>query len=242
MRTRTKVYIAIPVVVVAAGVGGPFVYIHFIHGKQPAKLSLASTPAASGSASAAPVSVDPAPLDPAGAWTVASGSVAGYRVKEVLLGQSTDAVGRTSTITGGFTIAPASSGTAATVTVGSFSVDMTTVKSDSGQRDSQFNGRIMDTADYPTATFTLTGPAAIASVPADQQTVMVAVTGDLTLHGTKKSVTTTLTVKRDGQKLDVLGDIAIHFADYGVNNPSGGPATVGDDGTLELLLDLQKSA
>ena len=32
----------------------------------------------------------------------------------------------------------------------------------------------------------------------------------------------------------------VHFADYGISNPSFGPAKVGDDGTVEVLLDLTR--
>ena len=42
----------------------------------------------------------------------------------------------------------------AIVTDASFTVDMTTVTSDESRRDAQFDGRIMETSVYPTATFT----------------------------------------------------------------------------------------
>src|SRR5256885_14480394 len=80
--------------IIAVVVGGPFVYIHFIEGDAPAKLSVENkappSTVASGSASAAA----DVPLD--GVWKVASNSQAGYRVKEVLFGQHHEAVGRTS--------------------------------------------------------------------------------------------------------------------------------------------------
>ena len=39
--------------------------------------------------------------------------------------------------------------------------------SDEQRRDSQFQGRIMDTATYPTATFELTEPITLDSLPAN---------------------------------------------------------------------------
>jgi len=117
------------VVVLVLVVGGPFVYIHFIQSDPPAKLSLSTTTTPSttaGSAGSTSASTAGAPL--AGTWKVGSGSTAGYRVKEVLFGQSTTAVGRTSDVTGTMTIA----GT--TVSNASFSVDMTTVESDQNGR------------------------------------------------------------------------------------------------------------
>src|SRR5437773_8591497 len=150
-------------VVVALVVGGPFFYTHVIEGKAPKKLSLSSRtsgtassdPSDSGSGSSA--SVD-------GTWKVASGSQAGYRVNEVLFGQTHEAVGRTSSITGQLTL----SGT--TVNAGPFVVDMTSVSSDQDRRDRQFQGRIMTTATYPTATFKVSKPIQLASIPSDNVT------------------------------------------------------------------------
>src|SRR5439155_14470691 len=112
-------------------------------------------------------SADPASTAPAasgtvdGTWTIASGSQVGYRVAEVLFGQSHTAVGRTSAITGTVTIA----GT--TVRSATFTVDMTTVASDQNRRDRQFQGRIMETSTFTTATFKLTQPIVLGSLPAD---------------------------------------------------------------------------
>src|SRR5947209_7675336 len=136
------------VVVVIAVVGGPFVYIHFIEGKAPAPLALAS-PSAS---STTRTTTNQTSGQQDGTWKATNGSVVGYRVKEVLFGQSNTAVGRTSSITGSITV----DGT--TVSAGTFTVDMTTVTSDQSRRDGQFNGRIMETSTFPTATFALTQP------------------------------------------------------------------------------------
>src|SRR5262249_21327792 len=141
------------VVVIIALIAGPFIYIHFIESDPPPKLQV--TPGTSPSNSASPAASDStndasAPL--AGTWKVGSGSQAGYRVKEVLFGQDNTAVGRTSNVTGSVTI----SGT--NVTKADITVDLTSVTSDNDRRDNQFNGRIMDPAQFPTATFTLTSP------------------------------------------------------------------------------------
>ena len=54
-------------------------------------------------------------------------------------------------------------------------------------RDSQFQGRIMDTADFPTATFVLTNPIELAPVPKNGVVKTYSATGKLTLHGTTKT-------------------------------------------------------
>jgi len=170
-----------------------------------------------------------------GTWKVSSGSTAGYRIKETLFGQSNTAVGRTNAVTGSITIA----GT--TVTDGSFSVDLTQVSSDRSQRDGQFQGRIMDTASFPTATFKLTQPIQLSTLPANGVQVTAKATGDLAMHGVTKSVTFTVTAQRNGSTIQVQGAIPIVFADYSISNPSGGPATTADNGSMEFLLNFTQS-
>ncbi len=159
-----------------AVVAGPFVYIHFVEGSAPAPLALSSASPSTGSAKDPPGGTD-------GAWKVAGGSVVGYRVKETLFGQSNVAVGRTSHVTGSITVAGTS------IAGARFTVDMTTVTSDESRRDDQFHGRIMDTATYPAATFTLTGPIDFGAIPGQNTEKTFRVTGDLTMHGVTKSVT-----------------------------------------------------
>jgi polyisoprenoid-binding protein YceI len=222
---RFRWLIAVGVVVLLAVTVGPFVYLHFIKEDAPPRQTvddvLTTTTAAPGATTAEG-------LD--GAWTVTDGSTVGYRVKETLFGQSAEAVGSTTGVTGTVTI----SGT--TVSDGSFEADLTTVTSDENRRDDQFNGRIMETSQFPTATFELTDPIDLGSVPPDGEKVTVQATGDLTLHGVTKSVTFGLTAKRSGDTFAVDGSIPITFSDYDIGNPSGGPASVGDEGALEVLL------
>ena len=232
-----KVAIAAFIVVVVGAVGGPYVYIHFVEGKAPAPLSVntstspaaATSPETTSSSETSSSSVD-------GTWSVGSGSVVGYRVHETLLGQSNTATGRTSSVTGSLAVA------GDTVTSGSFSADLTSVASDKSQRDHQFQGRIMNTATYPTATFKLTQPIALGSEPADGVTVTKQATGDLTLHGVTKSITFAVSVKKTGSTIAASGSVPIVFADYNIANPSfGGTVTTDDHGTLEFLLNFTRS-
>ena len=222
-------------VVALLAVGLPWAYIHLVEGDQPAPLSVDSAP----TAAATPTGSDPTGstaevTDLAGSWTVADGSQAGYRVQETLAGQDTTAVGRTSSVTGSVTVA----GNA--VRTGTVSVDVGSISSDRSERDGQFTGRIMDAAQFPTATFTLTKPIDLGSVPAVGATVTADATGDLTLHGTTKPVTFPVTVKRSADSVAVAGTIPVRYADYGINNPSFGFVSVGDSGSVEFLLVLTK--
>ncbi len=232
--------LAIGVLVVLA-VAGPFVYIHFFNGSTPAALSLSpgsSSPDASTPATAAGTATADtgASGTVAGSWAAGSGSVVGYRVNEVLLGQNTTAVGRTTSVTGHLTI----SGT--TATAADFSVPMATVHSDKSQRDAQFDSRIMDVSQYPTGTFTLTSPIDLAPLPAGGVIKDYTAHGRLTLHGTTRPVTFTLTAERKGAQIEVAGDIPVLFADYNIANPSfAGFVTTQDHGLLEFLLVFSKA-
>jgi polyisoprenoid-binding protein YceI len=119
-------------------------------------------------------------------------------------------------------------------------VDLTSVSSDRSQRDGQFHGRIMNTAKYPTATFTLTDPIDVGTLPAVGKAISVKGTGTLELHGAKKSVTVDLKAQRLGDGIQVSGSIPVTFSDYGIPNPTFGPAKVGDTGTIEFLLDYSR--
>ena len=236
--------------------GGTWVYIHLIKDDPPAKLTLetgdtsdsaSTTPSADGSSSTPAASAGAAatttPAAPSGAasseaidgsWAASDQSLLGYRVKEVLFGQSTEGVGRTNAVTGSLNIA------GSTVEKGDFTVDMTTVKSDSGNRDNQFQRRIMDTSTFPTSTFALTQPIDLGSAPSEGQTVTASATGDLTLHGTTKPVTFDVQAQLKDGTIEVNGTIPIVFADYGIPNPSFGPASTEDNGVLEFLLVFTK--
>jgi polyisoprenoid-binding protein YceI len=223
--------VIVPVAIVAVVLGGTFIYIHFI-APDPAPRLTFSSPASSSSGSSSSSSAGPFALE--GTWKAAEGSEAGYRVQEVLSGQDNEATGRTKSVTGEVTI----SGT--TVNTASLSVDMKSVASGEGLRDSQFKSRIMETSQFPTATFELKTPIKLDRVPADLEQITVKATGTLTLHGTAKEVTIDLSARRNGANLEVNGTVPIHFSDYDISNPSGGPARVGEDGEMEFLIIFSK--
>jgi polyisoprenoid-binding protein YceI len=170
-----------------------------------------------------------------GTWNVTDESEFGYRVEEVLLGLNTTAAGRSNQITGSMTI----DGT--TVTDASFTVDVGSITSDESRRDSQFRGRIMEVAQFPEATFTLGAPIEFGAVPAAGEQITASATGDLTLHGVTRSVTFDVTAEASADRIGVLGNIPIRFADYGIENPSIGAVRTDDHGLLEFILVFEPS-
>ena len=234
-KRRRLVVALVGVVVVAllAAVLGPYVYIHFIEGPAPAKLEL---PKSSGTTTMSKgTATSSSSLD--GTWNVGTGSQAGYRVQEVLVGQNSTAVGRTNKIWGSMTIS------GSTVTKGSFTVDMASVVSDQSQRNARFDGSIMDVSQYPTASLTLSAPIDLGTIPADGTVEHYNAEGNLDMHGVTKSVSFPVAAERLGSGIDVLADIPITFSEWNIANPSvGGFVTTANTGTLEVLLQLTQGA
>jgi polyisoprenoid-binding protein YceI len=234
-RFRWWVVGSLAVVVVLVLVGGPFIYIHLIEGPPPATLTLPKNQVESTTSTTAAGTSTPSSID--GSWNVGVGSVVGYRVQEVLVGQQSTAVGRTTNVSGSITISGNS------VTQGSITVDMTSVKSDQSERDSQFDGRIMNVAAYPTSKLEVTNPIPLGTSPANGQVEHYTTTADLTIHGVTKPVTFSVSAEQTGATINVLSDIPVVFADWNISNPSiGGFVTTQSTGTLEVLLSLTQGA
>jgi polyisoprenoid-binding protein YceI len=216
----------------AAGVG--IVYFVVFPGSSPQKLAL-SSPTPSTSASAA----NPASTPGAGTWTATSGSQAGYRVREQLasLPAPSDAVGRTSAVTGTMTLAQSANGSS--VTAASFTVDVSKLTSDQSRRDQRIHSQGLESDRYPTATFQLTTPIALPAEAASGQTIHVSATGALTLHGVTKTVTIPIDARVNGSKIELVGSITFPFGQFGMTPPSiGGFVTVQNNATMEFQLVL----
>ncbi|HEY7919829.1 MAG TPA: YceI family protein [Streptosporangiaceae bacterium] len=226
--------IAAVVVVAVLAVAGPFVFFHFIEGNGPAPLSLKASPAASATQGASAVASQGRAGPVAGTWAVGSGSRVGYRVNEILGGQSHTAVGRSSSVSGQMIVQ------GGTVKTASFTVKMATIHTDSAQRDSQFDGRIMNVATYPTSTFVLTKPISLAPLPSAGTIKTYTATGNLRLHGQTRSVTFPLKAEFTASTIEVQGSIAVLFSTWGIPNPSfTGFVTTQNHGIMEFLLDFR---
>jgi polyisoprenoid-binding protein YceI len=225
-RSAFRWVIAAVLLALVIGVLAPFIYINFVSDDAPDRLDVST-------ATTAPEEAATAPTD--GTWTASTGSTAGYRVQEILFGQDNVAAGRTSDVTGELTIAGTQVETA------NLTVDLTSVSSGESRRDNQFQGRIMDTATFPNATFELTQPIELETIPDPNLEITATATGDLTLHGTTMPVTFDVKAKRTGNTIQVSGTIPITFADWGIPNPSFGPISTEDHGELEFLVVFAKA-
>jgi polyisoprenoid-binding protein YceI len=248
---RSRLIIAGAAVAIAVGIGGFIVYDQVLRGDSAAALTLptaSSSPSSSGSpavttsagASSAPaVSTDGSV---AGTWTVAADSVAGYRVREQLanLPAESDAVGRTSQVTGSITLE--SSGSTTTLTAGALTVDTTSITSDKSQRDNRLRDEGLQTDQFPTATFTLTKPVEVPAAALAGTASNVTLTGDLTVHGVTKSVEIPAQAQLVNGTIQVAGSISFPLSDYSITAPNIGGfiVSIADTGTLEFLVNFSK--
>ena len=224
MKSIVRKVVAALIVLALLAVAGPWVYINLIKDDAPDALTLQPAVTTTAGEVQQPTNATD------GEWAVVADSVVGYRVKEILFGQDTEGVGRTSAVTGSLVIANNE------VTSAEFSVDMTSLKSDSSRRDRQVNDRILDTANYPTATFALNELIALTPEALAGSDLTVNTTGTLTLRGVTNSVPVTLVARLVDNVIEVNGTIKIVFAEWQIPDPSISAIVVEDRGLLEFLI------
>jgi polyisoprenoid-binding protein YceI len=230
---RNLLVVVVAIFVVAAiAAGGYGLWYILIGPAAPAAVNSPVVP--KGAAVAAPASMDGSwqVNDSLGSITDFSSTWVGYRVKEQLVGVGGHtAVGRTPKVTGSLTLS------GSTVSAVSVTADLTVLASDNSQRDDQLRRQALQTDSFPTATFTLSQPLDLGSLPADGKSVNVTATGNLTIHGTTRSVQIALQVVRQGGIIAVAGSVPIVFTDYGFQGPNSfSVVSVDDHGTMELNL------
>ena len=225
-------------------IGSAGAYAYFFSGLRstPAALSLA-TPSATASSSA---SANATATAGAGTWSIASGSLVGYRVSEQFVGQSSShqAVARTSDVTGKVVISQPGTSyemTSATITVQL--ANLASVDSVAGynvtNRD-RIVQQSLDVRSYPTATFAAQSVALPAGADSGQA-VTVSVPGQLTVRGVTKPVTATIQIRVTGSTAQIAGTIATNMTDFGVSPPAIGFTTVQPAVTIEFSLNLTQA-
>jgi polyisoprenoid-binding protein YceI len=149
-----------------------------------------------------------------------------------------DAVGRTSDVTGTVTIARPSGGLV--VSAGRFDVNLQKLQSDDNRRDNRMRTQGLETNRFPTSTFVLAAPIALPADATNGQPFTTNATGDLTLHGVTKRVTMPLQVRMnpDG-RIEAVGSLKFPMSDFAIDPPNvGGFVTVASDATLEVQIFL----
>lgn len=196
----------------------------------PATTAAAATATTAAATTAATASVAPSTASPAttattsapstGSWTVGAASKAVVSVREQLVGLSlpSDAV---LTTTGG-------TGTFALQADGTFNADskitfdLTTLTSDSRDRDNFVKQDTLQTRQFPKAELVPTRTTGLTLPPAERGTFTFKLTGNMTIHGTTKEVTCDVVAKRTGGELTATAtlDPSVKFANFGMRVPS----------------------
>ncbi|OLT50676.1 hypothetical protein BJF89_09550 [Corynebacterium sp. CNJ-954] len=222
MRKGIVTLVVVTVVALAIAIVGPPVYrLLTSEGLQTASI-------ADGSGEPATVGVD-------GHWDVVSGagensSEAGYTFNEVLPGQEKSTSGRTSSVSGSLVV------TDGILEEGKVTVDVDSIESDIEKRDIHVRDNILHTDQYPEATFTISDPVDLSSLPEDGSVDTVTVNGELTMHGKTNDVTAELTVLRTGENVIVEGQVPVEREAFGIVSPEFVASQIAEEGTVDLLL------
>jgi polyisoprenoid-binding protein YceI len=205
----------------------------------PATQAPATTKAGAGST---PHSSSTASSDALHLNLVADGTQARYRVREQLAALSlpSDAIGRTSAVTGSIVIN--SDGTLVP-DLSKFVVDVTGLVSDKNQRDQFVRRNLLQTSQYPTVEFDPTAVSGLASPLPSAGPVSFQITGNLTAHGTTKPATWTVTGQiLNTKEMTGTATTSFTFEDYGIQQPRVPVVlSVVDKITLELDFHLVKA-
>lgn len=168
-----------------------------------------------------------------GNWTVASGSEAGFRLRETAMGFSNDVVGRTDKVSGTMVIS------GDRVTRATFRISLTAVRVN-GKPQPQF-ARSLGTQRDPVATFTLARPVTLGAAFVAGSPVTVTVTGQLAMHQISRTVTFALSGRRAGPALQAAGSIPVPLARWRIQEPPGFGflGSLAPHGVAEFLLILR---
>jgi YceI-like protein len=148
-----------------------------------------------------------------GTWHVAAGSVAGFRVKQTVLGIGKYIGGQTSAVTGTIVLSGDQ------VISATLHVQLTAIRV-SGKTQPQF-GASLGTSQHPVATFTLSAPVALSPGFVAGGTTTVQAAGHFVMNGITRLAIVTLSARRDGAVLQAAGAIPVSFARWAIMQPAG---------------------
>lgn len=194
-----------------------------------------AAPVATTTAAAAKVSGVKLTLD-------SSGTQASYQVQEQLAGHDfpSDAIGRTSAVTGSILL---DAGGKIVAGQSNLEIDLRTLKSDQGMRDSYIQHDPLDTAQYPTAKFVPTSTSGMPWPLPSSGTAKFTLTGDFTVHGTTKSTTWAVSAAFAPDTVTGTATTPFLFTDFGMKPPHTMIAlSVQNNGVLNLQFTAKRTA
>jgi polyisoprenoid-binding protein YceI len=239
------------VALVGLAAAGGLAYL-FLRGAPPAPVGVGS-PAPGGSQPAASIGALPTGVAATlgaggleGTWTIDtsigsfddfSSSFVGYRVDETFAdNRANTAVGRTPDVSGTLVLEGAS------ITSVEVTANLQSLESDDDRRDGQLERQAIQTGQFPSATFRLSSPIDLGSLPADGETVTATATGELLLHGVTRTVEVPVEARLSGDVVTVAGSIEIQFDDFDIDRPTSFLViSIEDHGILEFQLHFRRS-
>jgi polyisoprenoid-binding protein YceI len=150
---------------------------------------------------------------------IADQTKASYTVDEVFINQNNKlntAIGVTNIVDGEITLDtknPTNS------KVGTITIDISKLTSDSGQRDNAIRRRWLESSRFPTVTFVPTKLDGLPGTYTAGQELTFKITGDMTVRETTKSVTFDVKAKLDGDTLSGIATTLIKMTDFGFPAP-----------------------
>lgn len=171
-----------------------------------------------GSATAAAVA-SPSPAAAIRFAIVPAASTVTYRVGETFVtgNQFATAVGTTHAIQGDVFVDRAHP---ANSRIGTIAIDISTFQSDRARRDRAIREGWLESAKFPTATFTPTAIQGLPTAYTDGQEIRVQVPGNLRVRDVTKPVTFTGTVKLAGDTLNGTFQTMVLMTDFGFEPPA----------------------
>lgn len=172
------------------------------------------------------------------AWTVAPSSTATVRVREQLasINFPSDAVLVAKGGTGSFQLN--ADGTFDPASKIMFNVD--SLASDSSQRDGFVKMTVLNTRQFPTATFVPTRATGLTTPLPANGTFSFTLAGTLTIHGVTRGVTFGVTATRSAAdlKATVTLDPTVTFGDFGMPLPAAPGRVLSVVDEIKLVIDL----
>ena len=123
----------------------------------------------------------------------------------------------------------------------SFTVDLTTLKSDQDRRDRRVQDTL-ETGTFTSATFTVTSATGFDPAIAAGKEQSLTLTGTMDLHGVKKQITWDVKARKLGNVITALATVTFPFEDFNMSPPSiVGFVSVQDHITLQVQIVAQAS-
>lgn len=222
----------VAIMVIGAGILiGSRIYASSVSAQADGVPQLTSTPNSAATGGSQSPGATETPAKNAGTWVIGADSYAGYRLNEVLNGAKVTVTGRTTDVGGSLTIEDDQ------LTAAKLTLNVETITTDSDRRDAYFRNTAIDTSQHPEATFTLTD-AVDVSPSGDGKTQSFSITGDLSINGQTKPVTAKVQGSQGDGSAQLVGQIPVTWADFGVEAPNLGFVSVEDSGFIEFSLNV----